>query len=178
VTFFGPAGEELEREETNSWHVLTTVKDVLTRDQLNASVAKGGYACQVLDPSDLRPLANGPLGEECLLVARTKEALDGLPRRRTRDQLLATRDIVLIDLVVESPFNATQVFGPLEGLEGTFGADGVRILRNAKTLYAVNVPPQSSPLAIPVLEDLSRIVAKEVKGSIYDADSGRFISLT
>jgi hypothetical protein len=168
VPFFDHAGREIEREEVKSIHVLTPRPDVLSGNHLQSCLKSAGYASQVVDPSDFRPFSDAPLVDIDLLVSSQPEVLASLPLHRSRASLLNHPGIVLVDLVTECPFNAVEVMGPLEGLESTFGSEGIRMLRGARTLYAINVPKQASPLAARILQDLAKLIAREVSGEILE----------
>jgi hypothetical protein len=175
MPFFDHTGKELESGEVSSRHVYTPADKLLTRDQLRSCVTAAGYAIQVVDPSDFLPLSDGTLEGECLLVADKAEVLAELPQRRIRRDLLRQRGVVLIDLVVECPFKAAEVFGTTEGLVATFGPEGARHLQSANTLYAIDVPSQASPLVDKVQRDIPKAMAKAVSGVVYDCDQGAFL---
>ena len=175
VPFYGHAGDEIPTDDIRSRHVYTPLEELLTRTALVELIEERGFACQVVDPGDLRPLADGPLVGECLLLSRDRKSLETLGRHRVREHVIKNGNVVLVDLVVDAPFEAEAVLGDAEQLIPTFGEEGARRMQQARTLYAINLPAQASTDVECVLRDLSEVIAKEVSGCIYDSEEGRFI---
>ena len=90
--------------------------------------------------------------------------------------MIALKGVVFVDFVVECPFCVEKIFPGEEGLEATFGQEGAHYLRNANTLYAINLKGKQSVLLTKVQWVFSKAIAKSVSGEIYLCDEGKFLA--